>query len=270
MIKNFGLKKTAHDPRDYSYHRTFGASNFILPDEYFAGRPAAKNQMLSQMCTAFASAVVGACEDGVDFCPEYSFAVGKLISKTGLEEPEDLRTPLKAAVAYGYLPSDPTLPSVVSQSAAYCANIANYAPLCADKAAKYKKKSYFRVDGNFKTIKQVLYNNAPSKRAILTGVLWMNEWTVAPKGIVPSVAVEVGGLHCVPIIGFTKIDGIEYIAVQNSYGEGLGDRGIFYFNEQVFNKCFDQPMYMEVEPDGIQPSPIGNWFSVLLYNLFKR
>ena len=106
MYKNSGLKITPSDPHDFHYYKTFGAvARVVLPDEYFAGKPKVKDQGLSEMCTAFASYVLGACEDNMDFCPEYSFAAGKTISKTALDAPEDLRTPVKTAVAVGYLPS---------------------------------------------------------------------------------------------------------------------------------------------------------------------
>lgn len=274
---NFGLKPTEHDPRDFSYHKTFGASTLQLPNEYFAGRPKIKDQKLSQMCTAFASYVLAACEDGVDFLPEWSFAAGKTISKSGPEEPEDLRTPIKTAVGLGYLESAPCYPSLETQSPLYCGILANYeAPervSTISLAAKYKKKSYFRVDGDFDTVKRVLFENATSKRAILTGVQWYNEWTMAPNGFIPDNAVEIAGLHCVPLIGFvTKgLSGAEYIVVQNSVGEGYGDKGLFYFDRETFNKHFTEPMYMLVDMDDLYtPNPIGNWFSILLFNFLRR
>jgi hypothetical protein len=272
LINNSGLKPTPSDPRDYDYHKTFGAADVVLPDEYFAGKPLVKNQELSEMCTAFGSYVLAACEDGVDFLPEWSFAAGKTISKTDPEEPEDLRTPLKTAVKMGYCPTSPLLPSLATQSPRYCGILANYPASTVQQALKYLKKSYFRVDGDFNSVRRVLYDNRASRRAILTGVLWMNEWTAAPGGIVPDFAVSPGGLHCIAIIGFIKKNGIDYIVVQNSYGTDIGDQGIFYFDEKTFNAEFTQPMFMIVDTDDSAPAPktIGSWLSVLFYKLFKR
>lgn len=267
---NFGLKKTEHDPRDYSYHKTFGsAAPLNLPDEYFAGRPPLKNQKLSQMCTAAAACVLAACEDNADFSFEWFFAAEKEISGTPRDQAEDLRTPVKTACKMGFVPVSPDLPSLDTKNPDYCSNIANYPVSTVMLATKYIKKSFFRVDGDFDTVRRVLWDNRMYHRAILTGVLWFNEWTSAPAGMVPNFAVSPAGLHCIAIIGFTKRFGIDYIVVQNSYGEQYGDRGLFYFDRQTFNENFNQPMYMLVDAGDASPAPIGNFLSVLFYNLKK-
>ena len=78
---NFGLKKTEYDPRDYSHAKTFGSMIQILPDEFIVGTCPIKNQMGSEFCTAFASYVLAALEDNVDYSPEWSFQVPILVKE---------------------------------------------------------------------------------------------------------------------------------------------------------------------------------------------
>ena len=267
-MNNFGLKPTAHDPRDYSYELTFGAPALVLPDEYFAGRPKVLDQKLSQFCTAFAASVVASCEDGVDFEPSWLFAQEKAITGGPLDQGEDLRAPMKAVVKCGLLPADKAMFSLENKDPLFLADAKNWPFSDPLAAAPYKKQGYFRVDGDFYAVRNYLYLNRSYRRAISTGVLWYNEWTTAPGGIIPTTYSEVGGLHSVAILGFTKKDGVNYIVVQNSYGDGIGDHGLFYFPDSVFNREFTQPMYMQVDlPQDVKPQPIGNWLSILLYKI---
>ena len=270
-MKNFGLKPTKHDPRDYSYHKTFGAIStaLALPDEYFAGHPVVKNQYLSQFCTAFGAYAVAACEDGVDFSPEWFFAQEKALTGDPLDQPEDLRTPCNTACQKGFLPQAQAPFTLADKDPLFLADARNWPASGLTAASIYKKKSYFHVEGDFDAVRRVLYENSKFKRAILTGVLWYNDWTTAPNGIVPDFSISPAGLHCIAIIGFTKKNGIDYLVVQNSYGEEIGDHGLFYFDRATFNENFTEPMFMFVDYDGSEPAPMGNWLSILFFTLKK-
>lgn len=267
IIQNSGLKKTKEDPRDFSHKKTFGSISQPLPDEYIIGSCPVKNQMQTEFCTAFASYVLAALEDGKDFSPEWFFA--KEVEISGETDGQDLRTACKTAVQYGFLLQDLALNTTLNQSAQFLADPKNWSFSDDLAAVVYKKKSYFRVDGNFQEIKQTLYQNIGEKRAIITGIDWYNEFTYAPNGIIPSPYKELGGGHCIPIIGFKKINDVDYIIIQNSYGDQIGDKGLYYFNEEVFNREFNQPMYMFVDIDNtnIVPQPIGNKLQILIKNI---
>lgn len=260
----YGLKKTEYDPRDFSHQKTFGSMAQVLPDEYIVGSCPVKNQMGSEFCTAFASYVLAALEDVADYSPEWFFA--KEVEETGQTDGQDLRTSCKVATKYGFLPQNMASMTTLNQSPTFLSNPANW-PFSDDlAAANNKRESYYRCDGTFEQIKQTLFR---TKRAILTGITWYESFTYAPNGIVPEDYTELGGLHCIPIIGFKKINGVDYLVVQNSYGDQIGDKGLFYFSEVIFNKVFTEPFYIFVPKGGQAPEPIGNFFEILIFNLLK-
>lgn len=269
-MKPKGLKPTKRDPRDYHYQKTFGSVDVVLPDEYFAGRPKILNQRASMFCTAFATCVAAACQDSKDFSPEWFFAKEKEISGSALNEGEDLRTPMKAAKEYGFLPQEAAPFSLSDHDPVFLADYKNWPDQSDILAKQYVKPSFFRVDGTFQQIRQILWANRQYKRAIVTGVQWYNEWTMAQGGIVPENYNSPAGLHCVCIIGFTKMYSKNYLVLQDSDGEIVGDRGLFYLSETVFNREFAEPMFMLVDTDGqTQPQPIGNALSIWLYKLIR-
>lgn len=270
-MKQPGLKKTFYDPRDFSHDKTFGAASVILPDEYFAGRPKVLCQYVSMFCTAFATCVASACQEGVDFCAEWFFAQEKALTGHALDEGEDLRAPMNTAVKAGFLPLRPNQQSLADHDPAYLADISHWPYQDSVDASAYKKKGYFNVKGDFDAVKQALYQHRQFKRAIVTGVQWYNEWTMVQGGIVPTFYISAGGLHCICIIGFTKKDGVEYLVVQDSDGEIVGDRGLFYFNKTVFNREFDQPLFMLIDyGQDVAPKPIGNWFVIFIFKFLKE
>ena len=261
-MKNFGLKPTKRDPRDYHYRKTFGSISQPLPDEFVIGSCPVKNQMATEFCTAFASYVLAALEDNADYSPEWFFA--KEVEQTGKTDGQDLRTPCKTAIKYGFLPQNLASNTTLNQSGTFLANPANWSFSDDLAAAPNKRQSYYQCTGNFDEIKQILYQE---KRAILTGIAWYNSFTYAPAGIVPENYDELGGLHCIPIIGFKKIGGVDYLVVQNSYGTEIGDEGLFYFSEAVFNKVFTEPMYVFIKKGDLTPVPSGNCLQIFLKNL---
>lgn len=269
-MKNFGLKSTPKDSRDYHYKKTFGAAVVPLPAEYIVGVTPIKNQLESWFCTAFGSAILAELEDNAEFSPEWFFAKEKELSGSSLSEGEDIRTPFKTGTKYGFLPQNLAQNSVLTQTPIFLASSQNW-PFSDDLgAAPYKKKSYFRVDGNFQEVKQVLYQNKDAKRAIGTGINWYDDWNEAPSGVVPQSFTQLGGGHFIPIIGWKTINGIEYMVIQNSWGPDVGDKGYYYFSEKIFNKIFTQPMFMFVDLDNtVVPKTLGNPLQILIEKICR-
>ena len=258
----FGLKKTKYDPRDYHMKKTFGSVSVVLPDQFIIGTCPIKNQMATEFCTAFASYVLAALEDNADYSPEFFYA--KEVELSGKIDGQDLRTPCQVAVKYGFLPQNLAPNTTLNQPSSFLSNPANW-PFSDDlAAAPNKRQSYYRCDGTFEEIKQTLYQ---TKLAILTGIEWYNSFTYALGGICPEDYSQLGGLHCIPLVGFKKINGIDYLIVQNSYGTQIGDGGYFYFSEAVFNKVFNEPFYIFLPKGQIEPQPIGNFLQILIKNI---
>lgn len=258
----YGLLKTKYDPRDYSHKKTFGSVQSVLPAEFLVGTTQVLNQYESVFCTAFASCILAALEDNKVFSPEWYFSKEAQIS--GSMQEQDLRT-AAAASKTGFLEQNLAQFTLLNESSDFLAKNANW-PATDDSAAlAYKKPAYFRVDGNFQEIKQALFNN---KKAILTGVDWGTDWMQAPNGIITDYTSS-GNLHAIPLIGFKQINGIDYLIFQNSYGTAVGDSGLFYVPETIFNQAFTEPFYMFVDTGGVPPRPIGNWLQLLINWIIK-
>lgn len=71
------------------------------------------------------------------------------------------------------------------------------------------------------------------------GVNWYRDWDHAPEGIVPDSGKDLLGGHDIKIAGFVKKAGTDYVVIQNSWGEGFGEKGLFFASRAVFNKWFD-------------------------------
>ena len=222
MIKS-GLKKLRekkwYEKQDYSARKTFG-SVLQLPDEYFLPSKVL-NQGSSQKCTAYASCAIQEGQEKISFDPDdYYFQEGITAGKQS-DNGYDLRVCMKTCVRYGIK------------------------PLNSDngKAEDFKEESYFRVDNPltpmdlYDECKQAIYSAKEEKKTICTGGDWRSEWN-SPDGIIPNKYSSSGSGHCVKICGWKKINGVEYLIVQNSYGTNFGDRGFNYFPREVINKEF--------------------------------
>ena len=256
---NSGLLKTKKDPRDYDYGRTFGISLEPLPDEYIISPLSIKNQGQTDFCTAAATCALAEAQDGVKFSFEWFFS---RYGKPGVYG-ANLRTAMKAVLS-GFIPADKAPFTISDKDRDFLADKNNWPYNLNIMASTYGKHRFFNVDGNFESIKRVLWANRNEKRAILTGVMWYDEWTYSKDGYVSPAYNIQAGLHAIAIIGFKG----EYLIVQNSYGEDIGDNGLFYFSKEIFDREFSEPMFMYV--DLATEGPIqttGNFLQRLLFKL---
>jgi len=69
-------------------------------------------------------------------------------------------------------------------------------------------------------------------------VIWYGDWDSTNQGIITPTFHSVLGGHAIKIAGFTTINGIPYIVIQNSWGPDMGLNGLFYFDRATFNKAF--------------------------------
>ena len=222
MIRD-GLKplrqKKWYEKQDFSHKLTFGSLDLSqLPEEYLLVSNIL-NQGFSFKCTAYASNAIQESQHGISFDPEWFFfqegQVNGEISDTGY----DLRTCCETGVKRGFKPMDGNDPN------------------------PYKESSYFRIDNPFSStdlfdeIRIGMYLAREEKKCVITGVGWRDTWFSA-DGIIPINGGNITSGHCIKIAGWTKINGIEYLVVQNSYGSGFGKNGLNYFPREVVNRDF--------------------------------
>lgn len=83
---------------------------------------------------------------------------------------------------------------------------------------------------------------------------WYSDWdAVNAQGVVPDTFTAILGGHAVKIAGFTTINGVVYIVVQNSWGTMYGLNGLFYFDRATFNKAFGAG-YVRLWSDSTNPT----------------
>lgn len=219
MLNNFkeGLKPLKKDKRDWSHHLTFGATSTKALPENYSLISTILDQGASYKCTAYSSCAVAESQFGKQFDPEWFYEQEGIVNGEVSETGYDLRTAMKTGCKAGFKPLNGNSPE-------------DY----------YKEDSFFSVDGTFDTfdnIRMAMFMAQDENRCVEGGVMWKDEWTNAPKGIVEEGVNQVGG-HAIKIAGWKTINGIPYLIVQNSYGKSLGDNGLFYFPREVVNKDF--------------------------------
>jgi hypothetical protein len=235
-----GAKLNKPKIRDFKYEKLFGIATGI-PDNYIVGTTKIKNQELTDNCVGFASSTVSELQEKIELSPLYQFAkIKELEGNIGFGA--DIVSGPKSLVKFGSL--EQTLcPFTIDKDRDFLANHENW-PVDLDiSALTHKKKSYFSVGNGFDTIKSAIWTN---KSAIITGVMWQDVWIGNKTGMINTVGKGILG-HAIAVIGFKKINNIDYLVIQNSYGETVGDKGLYYFSRDVVNKCFVWGKYILVD-----------------------
>lgn len=252
--KGTGLLPLPANPggsKDFSHTTVFGAvKSEDIPFDFTTGlKPIRiKDQQKLDFCPGYGTTEVSEDQEGMELDPLWQFAqIKRYMIKKGIGTVEsygaDLRSAGMALVTFGSLPQIHAPLTINSGTRNFLANPDNYPASLYNIAMTYKKKSMFFVDGPndwFDNIRAVLYKNRGTKVSILTGVLWRPSWTYAENGIVPKTGweTEQGGGHCIKIFDQKIINNEIYLVVQNSWGEDVGDKGLFYFPRNIINELF--------------------------------
>lgn len=259
----FGLLPLPADNRDFSHDSLFGTylQDQLTDEDFDVAQPISiKNQRYLDFCTAFAATSVSEDQEEIPLDPLYQYARACQLRNDYKTWGMDLRQMAKSLTEYGSLPQDKAITSVPlgdydrNQRDAL-ANWENY-PINLDEIAiEHIKRSFVFVDGphdTFDNIRAALYMHRNEKKSVLAGAYWGLEWQNAPDGIIPKVYTKGNSAHSVKIFGQKKINGEIYLKVQNSYGQEIGDKGIFYFPREVVNKefaPFGQIMFADIGKD---------------------
>lgn len=247
----FGLQPTPEDKRDFSLGGIFGIvrkEDVPLTDWTVSEPLEIKNQGGTDMCTGYSLTSISEDQEGVTLDAGFTFAMIKKMQGDWRTWGGDLRSGCKVATKIGFLQVGDNPDDFGGQSRNYIANWNNWKlPLLLPKAEKHIKQSYFKVDGIydvFDDIRCALWQHKDEKRSIYTGCVWQSNWTNAHKGIIPKAIMSGGVGHAFKVFGQKMINGEPYLMVQNSFGQNVGDNGIYYFPRSVVNAKWNFGAYM--------------------------
>lgn len=274
-----GLLPTPPDERDFQLGALYKFPALSeIPDEFTVSPLLRiKDQGQSDMCAAFASTYASEVQEGIELSPEWQFAKIKELSGDPTEWGADLRTALKSLVKFGSV-SIEDVPAELRYSDEknnrdLIADIRNW-PALEDKAVKYKKSSFFKIEGPydlFDNIRATLwmskkeFDNDAGKISLLklaiTGAIWKHAWTVAEGGIIPTEPATGGFGHAFVFVGTIKINGEIYIETRLSNGEGIGVGGSFFFSREVVNRELQWGAYTlkDISPEVAKYLIDNNW-----------
>ncbi len=106
-----------------------------------------------------------------------------------------------------------------------------------------------------------------SNYPLIGGLEWFNEYTYAQGGLILSTGKSALGGHCIKLAGFTTINNLEVIILQNSWGTTMEANGCYYMTRQVFNQAFaDFGIFVWSDSTNFTVKTLG-MISALYYNI---
>jgi len=231
-----GLVPLPKDKRDFRLSAIVELPDLKELPETFELEPVSiKNQYGSDFCTAMATCGMSELQEGVELEPSWSFAVSKMITGDVSVWGQNMRDAMKSHVKYGAIEKEWSPYSLENKDYIFLRYISNWPVELFEKAKKHKKRTFFKVDGqydDFDNIRATIWLFRDRKRAVGIGLDW--GWSLRTKIIETLSQKKVG--HMVYAIGWKKIKDMTYLVIQNSYGKGAGDNGKHYVSREVINK----------------------------------
>lgn len=255
MIQNSGLRPPKKDIRDFKYADHFG-STFVTDlskaEFDYSGNPKILDQSITDFCTAFSTASLMEVTEGTELAPEHLFAKGKQIEGNYKSFGADPKHILKALCSVGMLEKKVCPLDILKDGRDKCANWINYPTYLDDAAKIHRAKAYFKPSGQkdlFDSIRDIIQTQ---KVGIVAGVYWQNGWT--RNAVIPKTGkyLEVNP-HQIYIRPAQKvINGEVYLVCQNSYGDKVGDKGLFYFPREIINRFMFAYAVLDADPEDVK------------------
>lgn len=273
----YGLNIPKKDRRRFSYKKYFGAS-FMPPLVDFMVKPLEiKDQGSSDMCVAYATSSSSEKQEGIPLEPAYLFAKTKQLMGNWQEWGSDPVKAMKACCEYGGLEKTVSPYSLEKNGRNFVANWANWDKTLDLAAQIHKKKSYFSLDAGkdiYDSIVIGLYDNRNNQMTAVVGVYWQPEWTYLPSGIIRKYGTNKNLPHAIEVIGQKIIDGEPFLIIQNSWGDKVGDNGLYYMNREVANNFLFQFAIIDTSPEDVKAVTWGvleyvKDILVKILNMFK-
>ena len=247
-----GLQPTPKDERDFRLGAVYGTidiktvpmGNFNLPKPLVI-----KNQGPLDFCPTYMATAMSEDQEGIPLAAKWQFSQMKEILGEWETWGGDLRSALLSMVKVGSIPETMETDFLKRQGhfaedRDFLANWKNWPESFKKFAKEHRKQSLFTITVGkydaFDTVRAALWQHKANKCSVALGVMWRYNWNNAENGIIPHEAIGAGEGHALKAFDQVVIGGEQYIAIQNSWGDTVGDHGIFYANREVFNSFFAQ------------------------------
>lgn len=214
MERSFTLKKRKASRKDFSHVHTLGTG--VIPPSGTIKSFATDilDQGAINDCTAYTAVEIRKSKTGKTYDPT-AFWQGEL-SLGGDPSGVTLDTQGAAGIKIGWTVQGDSQPSEKATSYLYVRN------------------SPFSSIDMFDTLREAMMNYG----ALSAGLDWYREWTDSPGAVIPHSQQFLEGGHDVKLCGLNCINGVDYIEIQNSWGDGVGDHGIYHLDRYMANKVF--------------------------------
>lgn len=236
-----GAKKDQWDRRDY---RAAGiTAPAELPESFRLTDPfPVKSQNGFGSCTGQAAAGHKQLQEGVELSARFAYAMTKKL-EGNTSWGAYTRDQFKVLCDVGAVPEE-AWPERHDIPELEYLDWKNIPPFVADNAKLYRSKKYFRVEPDFESIKQALFN---AKQAIVISIPWYGSYN-APKNGYLYLDNNSGFLgHAVLVVGWKK----DALVIKNSFGESWGLSGMCYLPKeaQIWDAWYsvDMPEKLPVE-----------------------
>ena len=251
-----GLNPLPVDERDFQLGSFFSLKK--LPEsEFVINTLEVKDQMDSDLCSAFAVTTASEVQESEILEPAYQFAKTKELMGEWESWGADLRSACKSAVKFGSLESLHSPYNLTNKDRDFIANWENWGLEHDINAKIHRKKSYFAVSGGndtFDSIRACMAENFDKEGLVITGAKWRTEWTLAKEGEIPKEYGDFGFGHAFVFVGQILINSEWHLVAQLSNGTSIGDAGFFYFPREVVNKecIYGNYIFLDYSPDEIK------------------
>lgn len=236
MIQH-GVRPRAKDHRDYSYHRTFGATVLVIPEEFDFDlgltMPDQNADGYPQGCTAYTTDEMCSNSDGVVY-DDHKYMYDNTLRVAGIFDADprfekvgvNVDDAFKAANVYGVKRKAETESQALSHL----------------QGAHYDVLNGSGLDC-FSSIKKAMWQNVIEtgrKQCVSIGTPWLPEWHYPASGIIPTIFIydpkKDYSWHNWLITGFKKINGVVYARAKTWQGKNYGDAGWAYYPAEIINK----------------------------------
>lgn len=243
-----GLVELPEDKRDLQLGALYRLPDLEeLPSEYELPILAIKNQGNTDFCSAYASCGMSEIQEGVELYPEYSFAISKSITGDPKKWGQDMRSAMKAHQKYGALEMKETAMNAFDIKWDDLRYLDKYPESYLQEALKHRKKSYFKVSGQYDPyddIKAAIWKFKGQKQAVAIGLVF--SWPIN-QYLLDTIQTSGFG-HMMYIIGWNE----EGLVVVNSYGTNAGKKGKHIITREVINYFagkYGAMMMVDISPE---------------------